>query len=62
MMHPLAIYAVQVHLAELMAEADANRKAALARNPNKPGLVASLLAFARNLFGSNEARSAASPA
>jgi hypothetical protein len=45
-----------------MAEADANRKAALARNPNKPGLVASLLAFARNLFGSNEARSAASPA
>ena len=42
MMHPLAIYAVQVHLAELMAEAEANRRAALARNPNKAGLVASL--------------------
>jgi hypothetical protein len=62
MMHPLATYAVQVHLAELMAEAEANRMAALARNPNKAGLVASLLAFARNLVGSNEARHAASPA
>ena len=62
MMHPLASYAVQVHMAELMAEADDNRRAALARNPNKAGLVASLLAFARNLFGSNEARHAASPA
>jgi hypothetical protein len=62
MMHLLAIDAVQTHLAELTAEADANRMAALARNPNKPGLVASLLAFARNLFGSHEARSAASPA
>ena len=62
MMHPLATDAVQVHMAELMAEAEANRTAALARNPNKPGLVASLLAFARNLFGTNDARHAASPA
>ena len=62
MMHPLATYAVQVHLAELMAEAEANRTAALARNPNKAGLVASLLAFARNLLGTIDAHHAASPA
>ncbi len=62
MMHLQATDAVQVHQAELMAEAEANRTAALARNPNKAGLVASLLAFARNLFGTNDARHAASPA
>ena len=33
MMHPLAIYAVQVHLADLMAEAEANRLAKLGRKP-----------------------------
>ena len=42
-MHPLAIYAVQVHLADLMAEAEANRMARQARSPRKPGLVASLV-------------------
>ena len=62
MMHPLAIYAVQDHLADLMAEAEANRKAKLGRQPRTAGLVASLVAFARNLFGSNDAHSAASPA
>ena len=62
MMHPLALYAVQVHLADLMAEAEANRQAKLGRKPRTAGLVASLVAFARNLFGSNDAHSAASPA
>jgi hypothetical protein len=62
MTHPLALYAVQVHLAELMAEAEANRKARQARGPQKPGIVASLVATIRSLFGSADATSAASPA
>jgi hypothetical protein len=62
MMHPLAIYAVQVHLADLMAEAEANRQAKLGRQARTAGLVASIVGFARNLFGSNDAQSAASPA
>ena len=62
MMHPLALYAVQVHLADLMAEAEANRLARQARSPRKPGLVASVVASIRSLFGSADARSAASPA
>ena len=45
MMHPLAIYAVQVHLADLMAEAEANRLAKLGRKPRTAGLVASLVAL-----------------
>ena len=62
MMHPLAIYAVQAHLADLMAEADANRKARQSRSPRKAGLVASLVASVRSLFGSADAHGAASPA
>ena len=62
MMHPLAIYAVQDHLADLMAEAAANRQAKLGRKPRTAGLVASIVAFARNLFGSKDAHGAASPA
>jgi hypothetical protein len=43
-MNVFAIYAVNEHLADLMAEAKAER---LARKPKGPGFVASLLAAAR---------------
>ena len=45
-----------------MAEADANRKARQSRSPRKAGLVASLVASVRSLFGSADAHGAASPA
>ncbi|HEY4189590.1 MAG TPA: hypothetical protein VGM28_04140 [Candidatus Limnocylindrales bacterium] len=61
-MHPLASYAVQAHLADLMAEAEDNRKAALVRDPNRAGFVASMIASVRHLFHSNGAHSAACPA
>ncbi len=65
MTHPLALYAVEVHLADLRAEADANRQARLARQAREPrnaGFVASLAAFLRGLTGSHDANGATSPA
>jgi alkylation response protein AidB-like acyl-CoA dehydrogenase len=65
MIHPLAIHAVQSHMAEMAAEAEANRlarKARQANSPHKAGLVASLVASFRSHFGSANARGAASPA
>ncbi len=62
MMHPLAIYMVEVHQNDLKAEAANNRLAKQARQPREAGIVASFISFVRNLFTANDAHSAASPA
>ena len=45
-MNVLAIYAVNEHIADLLAEASAERQRR-ARSPKRPGLVASILQAAR---------------
>lgn len=60
MHHPMVMFVVQAELAERRAEADAVRYARDARQPRTKGRVASLVAFARSLFTSTDAREAAS--
>jgi hypothetical protein len=62
MTHPLALYAVQAHMNDLVAEATAHRQAKQARQARGAGFMASLLTVARNHRGSNDTQRAASPA
>ena len=62
MFHPLAMYAVQAHMADLVAEAEATRRAKQARQARAAGLVASLVTVARTMVRSNGAQRAANPA
>ena len=62
MTHPLALYAVQVQLAERIADADAERLARKARSPRSHGLVASIRSLVSNALRRHDASSAPSPA